>query len=73
MISRLINSLHSHANGLAWAELYIAIMYIFRRFELQLYDTVKERDVDNVRECSTGDTTRESPNVRVKITKVFVI
>lgn len=61
----------SHDDSLAWAELYIAIAHIFRRFDWQLYGTVKERDVDNVRDCFTGDTSHESRGVRAKIVKVF--
>lgn len=59
----------SHDDSLAWAELYIAIADIFRRFDWQLYGTVKERDVDNVRDCFTGDTSHESRGVRAKLSR----
>lgn len=61
----------SCCHSLAWAELYLAIAHLFRRFEWQLYDTVKRRDVENVRDCFTGDTSHESRGVRAKIVRVY--
>ena len=51
--------------SLALAELYIVIACLFRRFNLELYDTRRERDVDIVRDCFIGETSKESLGVRV--------
>lgn len=40
---------------------------LLRRFELQLYDTTKERDVDLVRDCFIGEPHPISIGVRVKV------
>ncbi|KAL8729123.1 MAG: hypothetical protein Q9166_004954 [cf. Caloplaca sp. 2 TL-2023] len=53
----------------AMAELYIFIACLFQRFELELYDTNRERDIDTVRDFFIGETSPESPGVRVKIVK----
>lgn len=52
--------------SLALAELYIVIASLFRRFELELYDTVRERDVDSVRDFFIGESSPESHGIRVK-------
>ena len=54
----------------AIAELYIIIACLFRRYELELYDTVRERDIDVVRDCFLGEASLESPGVRVKVVGV---
>ncbi|TVY90608.1 Cyrochrome P450 monooxygenase, partial [Lachnellula willkommii] len=35
-----------HANSLAKAELYLTLATVFRRYKVELFDTVRERDVD---------------------------
>lgn len=52
--------------SLAYAELYIIIACVFRRFDLELYDTERHRDLDIVRDCAIGETSVESRGVRVK-------
>ncbi|KAI0164163.1 putative flavonoid 3-hydroxylase [Xylariaceae sp. FL1272] len=52
--------------NLAYAELYIALAFIFRRRDFQLHDTVRERDVDFVRDFFVGETSPMSRGVRVK-------
>ena len=52
--------------SLALAELYIIIACLFRRFDLQLHDTIRERDVDAVRDCFIGETSPKSLGIRVK-------
>ena len=49
------------------SELYIIIACLFRRYELELYDTIRERDIDVVRDCFLGETSLESPGVHVKV------
>lgn len=51
------------------AELYIFIACLFQRFELQLYDTIRERDIDTARDFFIAETSPESPGVRAKVVK----
>ncbi len=53
--------------NLAHAEIYLTIAAVLRHFELELYDTVRERDVDVVRDCFVGMATKESKGVRVRL------
>lgn len=50
----------------ALAELYIVIACLFHRFDLQLHDTIRERDIDFVRDCFIGEPSPKSVGVRVK-------
>lgn len=52
--------------SLAWAELYIAIATLFCRRDFELYDTVRERDVDFTRDCFVGETSADAKGVRVR-------
>ncbi len=56
-------------SSLAQSELYIVLACLFRRFNLELHETVRERDIDGVRDCFTGEPSLESPGVRVKLAK----
>lgn len=51
----------------AYAELYTAVSAIFRRFELELHDTIRERDVDHSRFWFIGEPSRGSEGVRFKV------
>lgn len=51
--------------NLAMAELYIVIACLFRRFNLDLYDTTRVRDIDVVRDCFIGESSPQSVGVRV--------
>ena len=51
----------------AYAELYTALAAVFRRFELELHDTVRERDVDHSRFWFIGEPSRGSRGVRFKV------
>ena len=53
-------------SSFALAELYIVIAFLFRRFDLKLHDTIRERDIDFVRDCFIGEPSPESVGVRVK-------
>jgi len=53
----------------AYAELYLAIAVLVRRFEFSLHETIRERDVDLTRDCFIGDTSLDSPGVRVKVVR----
>jgi hypothetical protein len=49
------------------AEMYMTVATILRRFDLELYDTVRERDIDVVRDCFLGEPSFESKGVGVKL------
>ncbi|KAK6585195.1 hypothetical protein PZA11_001922 [Diplocarpon coronariae] len=55
---------------LAYAELYMALAMTIRRFDLELYDTVYERDIKVVRDCFLGEAGKNSLGVRVKVVGV---
>ncbi|OQE10007.1 hypothetical protein PENVUL_c005G07059 [Penicillium vulpinum] len=55
--------------NLANAELYLTIAHLITRFELELYDTIWERDVENSHDCFIGVADLSSPGIRVKITR----
>jgi hypothetical protein len=47
--------------------MYITIAAIVCRFEFQLFETYRERDIDYVRDCFLGETDPASPGVRIKV------
>ena len=47
--------------------MYIVIACLFRRFDLELYDTTRERDIDVARDCFIAEPSPKSTGVRVKI------
>ena len=54
-------------SSLALAELYITIACLFRRFDLQLHDTIRGRDVDAIRDCFIAETSPMSLGIRVEM------
>ncbi|KAL8697027.1 MAG: hypothetical protein Q9224_002504 [Gallowayella concinna] len=54
--------------SLAYTEVYLALAAIVRRFELELLDTERVKDVDSSRDCFTGEASIKSQGTRV-ITK----
>ncbi|EPE30527.1 Cytochrome P450 [Glarea lozoyensis ATCC 20868] len=52
---------------IAYAELYITLSTLFRRFELELYDTIRERDVDFKRDFFLAGQSVEGRGVRVRV------
>ncbi|KAI1827693.1 benzoate 4-monooxygenase cytochrome P450 [Xylaria intraflava] len=57
--------------NLAYAEIYLTLAYLFRRFDLELYQTSKQRDVETSNDCFIGTPHLNSPGIRVRITKDF--
>jgi len=53
--------------SLAHTEIHLGVAAMMRRFEMELYDTVRERDVDVVRDCFIGMPSPESKGVRVRV------
>ncbi|KAL7783410.1 cytochrome P450 [Trichoderma ceciliae] len=53
--------------NLAYAELYLVSANIFRRFEMNLHDVVRERDVDATRDAFVGMPSPLSKGVRLEI------
>ena len=56
--------------NLAWAELYLIVAAVFRRFEFQLQDVEKERDIDIVRDNIFSSESRDSQGMMVKVLRV---
>ena len=52
--------------SLAYAELYLATAIVFRKFDLQLFETGRE-DVDIVRDCFVGKPKVDSKGIRVSV------
>lgn len=52
--------------SLAYAELYLTIANVFRRLEMELFETEKD-DVAIVCDAFIGHTRKESKGVRVKV------
>lgn len=55
--------------NLAYTEIYLTLAAVFRRFELELFDTTRERDVDVTRDYFIGMSAKESPGIRVRVVK----
>ncbi|KAG9195020.1 hypothetical protein G6011_00140 [Alternaria panax] len=53
--------------NLAMSELYFGLAMIWRKFQLELYDTVESRDVLTTHDCFLGMTDLTSGGVKVKI------
>ncbi|KAL7905486.1 cytochrome P450 [Trichoderma velutinum] len=51
----------------AYAEMYITLAILFSRFDLELFETYRHRDIDYVRDCFLGEPDRASPGIRVKV------
>ncbi|KAK5122214.1 hypothetical protein LTR85_004124 [Meristemomyces frigidus] len=56
--------------NLAYAELYLALAVLITSFDFELFDVVKERDIDYAADCFLGETRADSPGVRVLIKKL---
>ncbi|PVI05615.1 putative flavonoid 3-hydroxylase [Periconia macrospinosa] len=52
---------------LAMTEIYMILATIIRRFDLELHDTIRERDIDIVRDSFLGEPSLESKGVRVRL------
>jgi hypothetical protein len=55
----------------AMTELQITLTTIFRRFEFELFETTREKEIDTARDCFLAETEPGSVGVRVKVTKVL--
>lgn len=53
--------------NLAYAELYLALAHIFRTFEMKLFDTVRERDIDLAHDFFSPSPTLGSKGCRVTV------
>ena len=53
--------------NLAYAELYLVLASIFRKFELELFDVVKERDVDILHDFFNPSEALDSAGLRAKV------
>lgn len=53
--------------NLAWAEMYLTLASIFRRFDFDLSEVVRERDIDCSRDCIFGVPSFDSKGIIVKV------
>ena len=53
--------------NLAWAEMYLVLASVFRRFEFDISGVVRERDIDIARDVLLGAPSRESKGVVVRV------
>ncbi|MCJ1457234.1 hypothetical protein MMC28_007601 [Mycoblastus sanguinarius] len=57
--------------NLAYADIYHTISSLLSRFDLELVDTVRERDVDMIRDHFTAKAVRGSEGVKVRVVRVL--
>jgi cytochrome P450 len=53
--------------NLAQAELYIILATLFNKFDFDLFETTKERDIDIARDCFIGEPSTGSQGVQIKV------
>ncbi|UKZ80114.1 hypothetical protein TrVFT333_007879 [Trichoderma virens FT-333] len=51
----------------AYAEMYITLATLFLRFDLELFETYRGRDIDYVRDCFLAEASPSSQGIRVKV------
>ena len=56
--------------NLAWAEMYLTIASLFRRFDFDVSGVVRSRDIDFVRDCIISAPSKESKGVVVSVLPV---
>lgn len=54
-----------YPGSFAMAELYLALAYLIRTLDLELYETTREKDIDIIRDCFIGEVAASSKGVRV--------
>lgn len=47
--------------------MYIALATLLRRFDFELYEVVRERDINHHRDCFLGEPRDDTKGVRVKV------
>lgn len=55
---------------MAYAQLYIVLAYVLRRFDMCLDDVIYERDIMATRDCFIGEPDLKSHGVHVKVKQV---
>ena len=61
-----------HTDGrdsFAWAQMYLGLAAMFRRYKMTLYDTERSRDVDHTWGGFVGEPATNSKGIRVLINK----
>ncbi|KAF2121054.1 cytochrome P450 [Lophiotrema nucula] len=53
--------------NLAWVQMYLTLAKLIRRFEFELFDVVKERDIDHHRDCFLGEPRDDTKGVRIRV------
>ncbi|PVH93773.1 hypothetical protein DM02DRAFT_661648 [Periconia macrospinosa] len=57
--------------GFSMTELHITLATIFRRFELELFESKREIEIDSARDCFLAEMVPEAVGVRVKVAKIL--
>lgn len=57
--------------SLATSELFLAVALLWRRFDLEIYDTTEERDVLTTHDCFLGMTDLKSEGIKARILGVI--
>jgi cytochrome P450 len=52
--------------NLAYAEMYLALAYVFKRFDFELFETTR-KDVDIARDCFVATPVKGSKGIRVVV------
>lgn len=62
------NGMNTDIGGysLAMAQIYIILASLFRRYDLELHETIRERDLDIVRDCFLGEVRSDTKGIRVR-------
>ena len=53
--------------NLAWAEMYLMLTKLLRRFGFELFNVVRERAIDHHRDCFLGEPRDDTKGVRFRI------
>lgn len=65
--STLPQNLIDVQSSLAYPEMYLCLAKLVRRFECELFDVVRERDIDHYRDCFLGEPRDDSNGVRLRV------
>lgn len=57
--------------NLAWAEMYLALAHVITQFDMQVYDTTRERDILIDRDFFVGIPKPESKGIRAKVVRAL--
>jgi cytochrome P450 len=53
--------------NLAWAKMYLTLAKVLQRFDFELFNVVRERDIDHHRDCFLGEPRDDTKGVRFRV------